>query len=329
MTFANQTKMFDMLHRALEWPLIEAGLRSGVFDVLATPHTAKQVASKFNWQLNQTTLYLDALASLSVISKQQTVYLIAPQYSELLISNQPKSMECTLLHLSAIKMTTAAQILSMLNSDEPPTQAVHFDDANFWQQSTANLRSFHRSFASDYYAALLQNQPFWPHVNSFLEIGAGSDELAQVLTYSNPKLDYHIFDLPQVVEQLSLQFNGNGQIIFHSGDYNHTQLPQGYDLLFASMSLYYANDLSKLMRQAKQAINDGGCFVSIHEGLTEQRTQPRHHVIGRFIPAMRGNDVSFQRGEIAQHMMKAGFTQVHSQSITTPFGPMELDIAFK
>lgn len=327
MDFTHQSQLFDALHRAIEWPLIEAGLRSGVFDTLSTPHSAEQVSQKFHWQLKQTTLYLDALTSLNVLEKQQMAYQLATHYAGLLISDQPKSMTRTLLHLSSIKMTTSAQVLSLLKGEEKTDPTARFDNANFWQQATANLRSFHRSLASDYYAALLQEQSFWPKVSSMLEIGAGSDELANTLTRANPQLSYHIFDLPEVTEQLSV--SPDSGITVHSGDYNHKTLPSGFDLIFASMSLYYANDLSQLMAQACNAIRVGGCFVSVHEGLSEQRTQPRHHVIGRFIPAMRGNDVSFERGTIAQSMIEAGFKQVHSQSLATPFGPMELDIAFK
>lgn len=329
MEFKYQTQLFEMLHRAIEWPLIEAGLSEGVFDMLVTPCAAEQVANEVNWQPEQTEIFLDALASLNLVRKHKLVYELSGDFADFLTSESPRSMRDTLLHLSSIKMTTPDQLLSVLRGDEQARKNTDFESAHFWQKATQNLRSFHRSFASDYCASLLQSQPFWSRVNRVLEIGAGSDVLAQKLISENPDLDYHIFDLPQVIEQLSPQFDGNGQITFHSGNYNHDSLPMRFDLLFASMSLYYANDLPTLIAQAYSAINAGGCFVSFHEGLTQERTQPRHHVIGRFLPAIQGNDVSFSQGDIAQIMMDAGFKQVRSQSITTPFGPMELDIAFK
>ena len=39
--------------------------------------------------------------------------------------------------------------------------------------------------------------------------------------------------------------------------------------------------------------------------------------------------VRFDQGVIAEAMLKNGFRQVRSRTITTPMGPMDLDIALK
>jgi len=324
-----QKSLFQALHRAIEWPLIEAGLTCGLFDSLTTAQTSDSIAEQFNWHPKRASLYLDALTSLNLIEKRLMGYQLHPDYVGFLETNQSNSMRDTLLHLSGIKLANAHDLLTQLRKDYNTEPQFSFDRAEFWLRSTDNLRSFHRSVASDFCAHLLRSLPEWKNIESLLDIGAGSEILAQILTQSKTCLRYHIFDLPQVIEQLSLSFDHNEKITLHAGDYNQKVLPRGFDLVFASMSLYYAKDLIKLLADVYDSVNQGGLFVSLHEGLTEHRTQPTHHVIGRLLPAIRGNDVSFERGTIAQHMLKVGFKRVHSQSVSTPFGPMELDIAYK
>ena len=163
-----------------------------------------------------------------------------------------------------------------------------------------------------------------------LDIGAGSETLAIALTKNKPNLAYHLFDLPEVIEQITANIpNDLSAITLHPGNYNTTELPNGFDMIYASMSLYYAEDLDHLLTNIQNNLEPNGVFISLHEGLTQQRTQPSHHVIGRLLPALKGNDFSFNRGEIATRMLVAGFKQVHSQSLDTPFGPMDLDIGYK
>ncbi len=68
-------------------------------------------------------------------------------------------------------------------------------------------------------------------------------------------------------------------------------------------------------------------FVSFHEGLADERTAPETHVIGRLMPALRGQDVSFDLGRIAEAARQAGFLRIESRPVETAFGPMWADIA--
>ena len=94
------------------------------------------------------------------------------------------------------------------------------------------------------------------------------------------------------------------------------------------MSLYYAKDINMLLSNLKAALCKNGMLVSLHEGLTDARTSPEYHVVGRFFPALNGNNVSFGRGDIADTMRSVGFNKVISRTIHTLYGPIDLDIAY-
>ncbi|WP_070962992.1 methyltransferase domain-containing protein [Vibrio sonorensis] len=329
MNFCEQKTLLDTLHRSLEWPLVELAMKRGVFDLLSEPENANYIAQQLEWDPQKTALFLNGLCSLNLIEKADEKYQLKEGYQAFLLSSSATSMVPTLLHLTRVKTITSSQLEQVLSRKPTSVPETRFDKAEFWQESVRNLRSFHRSCGTEFMAEILSHLPEWGRVKNALEIGAGSETLANHLTNIHSGLTAHIFDLPPVIAQIAPRTADNSRVVLHQGDYNIANLPKGFDLIFSSMSLYYANDLNTLIRQINQSLVDGGIFVSLHEGLQEQRTQPRHHVIGRLLPSLNGNDVSFDQGNIANAMLEAGFRRVKSRSIDTPFGSMELDIAYK
>jgi len=104
----------------------------------------------------------------------------------------------------------------------------------------------------------------------------------------------------------------------------------GYDLIRACATLNFArHDLDTLIGKVHCALNSGGVFIAFQDGMTHERTQP-DTMLGHLGDALRSvQDFSFDQGEIAASMLRCGFRSVHSQTIDTPMGAMDLDIARK
>ncbi|MEM0911279.1 MAG: class I SAM-dependent methyltransferase [Pseudomonadota bacterium] len=331
MSYSPQRQLLDKLHAAVEWPIILAGIESQIFDLLAQPQTAATVAIHYTWCDRKTALFLDALCSLGLLSKQDDHYELIDGYRTLLNSTHQDTMIPTLQHLTSIRVSSSKYVIDSLSTQErQPTIKTNFSRPQFWGSATDNLRSFHRSVSSTFYVDLLTALPHWSSCKRFLDIGAGSETLANKLLELTPELQCHLFDLDGVIEQIAkVTASQSLNITLHKGDYNKGPLPARFDLVFASMSLYYAHNLEEVISKIYQALTPGGCFVSIHEGLFNDRTQPARHVVGRFIPALNGNDVSFSQCEIVKTMADVGFIKIEHQSINTPFGPMDLDIGYR
>lgn len=63
--------------------------------------------------------------------------------------------------------------------------------------------------------------------------------------------------------------------------------------------------------------------------MIREQTQP-DIMLGHLGDALRtGMDFFFDQGEICQSMLRSGFRTVRSQTVETPFGAMDLDIARK
>jgi hypothetical protein len=69
--------------------------------------------------------------------------------------------------------------------------------------------------------------------------------------------------------------------------------------------------------------------MAFQDGLTHERTRP-DMMLGHLGAALAaGQAFYFDQGEIAASMLRSGFKSVHSRTVTTPMGDMDLDIARK
>ncbi len=64
--------------------------------------------------------------------------------------------------------------------------------------------------------------------------------------------------------------------------------------------LVYAKDLQAFLGRVLDALNPGGVFISLHEGLIDERTGPEAYILSRLSFALEGQDVSFEAGQIAE-----------------------------
>lgn len=83
------------------------------------------------------------------------------------------------------------------------------------------------------------------------------------------------------------------------------------------------------MKKLLDALNPGGVFVSLHEGLNRERTAPEKVVISRLSLALEGQDVSFEEGRIARLALEAGFASLERRTINMLFGENEVAILRK
>lgn len=328
---APQSQLLDLLLGPVRWSLLETALELKLFDQLADRASAVAIADQNQFSSAKAQVFLDALTSLGVLTKNRGLYIVDDQFADLLSSSSQGSMRHSLLHLAKVKHSDKAAIVRALQGERSPHPSASFAQPEFWDRAVDNLRAFHASCSYRVVIKILQGLAQWHSMKSFMDLGAGSEYLAANLAGQRPELAIRIFDLAPCAQRIKTALTARqlAQIEVIAGDYNSDAIKPDNDLIWASMSLYYAQDLQQLLSKLHTALSHSGILVSLHEGLYAERTQPEHHVVGRFVPAINGIDVSFNRGEIAQAMRQVGFSRVVSESIDTDFGPMQLDIGYR
>lgn len=327
MKAANE-QLFDLVLSPLRWQVLNVGLELNIFDALRFESNAECIALSLTLNYKALNLMLDAMCNQGFVEKESGIYRLSPHFEPFIISDSKRSMRTMLLHLSKVKHASNDDVINMLKTGNSKHLSSQFATADFWRKSIDNLRSFHLSMSVTTMTDLMQNLPEWPRVRRWLDLGAGSECLALSIMKNNNELDTSVFDLAPSAEEIQQKILGTGINII-PGDYNIDAIGEDYDLIWSSMSLYYAKDLDVLLTKILLGLSPGGMFVSLHEGLTHERTLPEQHVLGRIIPALSGVNVSFDKGFIAERMRVVGFSRVESQMVKTPYGPMELDVGYR
>lgn len=126
------------------------------------------------------------------------------------------------------------------------------------------------------------------------------------------------------------EYEMQGRMSVMGGDYARDPLGEDYDLILASATLNFAGEeLGPLMRKIYQALKPGGVFVSLAEGITHGGTRPAGMILENLVSSLLGQTKMFKKGEIARAMDQAGFSSIQSRTVTTPFCPIEMNVAQK
>lgn len=318
------TQLFDWLAGPVRWSLLAAGLELKVFDHLTDPVDADTLAQTADLSPDSLLPWLRGLAAMGVMEYRAEGWALMPGLAPFLTSSGGKSLVPTLQHLARLRHGSVSDLVARLRFGPQTSESTPFQSEAFWTRAGENLKAFHQALAAPLSADLLRDLPFWPDVRSMLDVGAGSDSLGRRLLIEQSTLTVTLFDLPGCIHQMQALGEPPPGLYYRAGDYNRDTLGTDHDLIWCAMSLYYADDRVALCKRFRQALNPGGWLVSLHEGLTHDRTRPAGHVVARSWPAIQGMDVSFNAGEIAHAMEQAGFTEVTRRRVAMPYGEMEL-----
>ena len=320
--------LLHTLEGPIRYALLDWALTAGIFDLCATPVLADDLAASLHLRPDRLLPVLRALAAAGFLHPDAAGFRTAPEILPYVATGSPRNMVETLRSPAATRHTGLDRIAALLAGGEDAPGKPLFDAAH-WDASHRSLAAFHLALAADAMEPCLTGLPEWPRARSLLEIGPGSAVLARRLLAQRPDLRVTLFDLPPVAERIH-QEAADLPVTILAGSYNET-LPDGpFDIIWCSMTLYFHDrGLPALIARLADRLAPGGVLVSFHEALTDARTAPPEHVIGRLMPALRKGDASFTEGEIAGAMAGAGLVRPVFETIPTPFGRYRLDSARK
>ena len=324
--------IFEMLLGPVRIAVLKAALDLKIADVLDEPGSPEEIASRLGIETHpgNLTLFLNAMATMGLVTKSRSGFVNTDFSKAFLRSTSASYMGLMVHQLSGMQHRNLDRIADLVRSGPGELSTEHrLDREERWRESVRHLAHYQKAGIAGLVADLVADLPEFENMRRMLDIGCGPGIMCQAAVSRHPHLQGVLFDFPTVIEvaQEELEAAGlTGRISTMAGDYNTLDLGEGYDLIWASHCLYYAKDLVDLFRRARKALNPGGVFMSFHEGLTHGRSQPESIVLSRLSLSLEGQDVSFELGEIARKMIKAGFKSVESRCLSLPMGPMELII---
>jgi tRNA A58 N-methylase Trm61 len=219
------------------------------------------------------------------------------------------------------------------NGPPPPADIEDMGSEEMWTQIAHSMAAAEKAGMAKEAADIISGLPEFPSMTRMLDLGGGPGLLGMAIVSAHPDMKGVIFDRQAIVNVAQEYINANemqDRMEVLAGDYNTDSIGEGYDLIWASNSLYFMKDnAEEVMKKMYDALNPGGLFVVYHPGLTHERTKPGLMVVSTTVMNMRGQDMTVDQGEIADAMLQVGFKSVRSRTMETTFGPMDLDIGRK
>lgn len=273
----------------------------GVFEQLASPRTARELADILNTDARATEILLDALASLGLLAKKGASYRNTPLSRRFLLRNSPLYQGDMLRHADALWKNWYG--LDEVVRTGAPNRAGGRDYGVF-------IRAMHNN--SVMRAGEIVRAIDLRGVKKALDLGGGPGTYS--IELARKKKAVTLFDLPEAIKVAEeiVGKAGVGGVRFLGGDFHTDDIGAGYDLVLISQVLHSLSpdDGIALLRKVYNALNPKGA-VAVHEfALDENRASPASGAL--FSINMLVNTESgrcYTVKEMKQWLSAAGFTK--------------------
>lgn len=326
--------LYTLAMGPLKAAFLNMALELSIFDLLSAPASPESVAHQLNTHSTNTRRLLDGLTTLELLEKKEGTYRNTPLANTFLVSHSPQFIGPLLAQTQNPDMNPL-EALKTLVAKGPETHPSPMDmtDEALWAEEIKASSGWVLGGVGSRIATRIADLPGFENLKTFMDMGCGHGVFSLYLLEQNPGMSGVLMDRKGVLEAakpLIESFDAQDRISYRPGDYLTDDLGRGYDLIFASATLNFARGrMDHMLTKIHQSLNPGGYFVSFQDGLTHEQTRP-DTMLGAIIPCMMMDlDYCFDQGEIADAALRAGFRNVRSQTMETPIGKMELDIARK
>ena len=326
--------IFDMCIWPAREKVLAAGMKLGIFNVLSEPVSAEAVAEAIGTHSRNTGLFLDGLTAINLVKKKDGMYQNTPVSQSFLVEASPTFLGPIFTYLLTNETFTADDLLNLVKEGPVIPGNVHTASDEMTEEEVATYIPFQRAGRARKVAEIVSALPEFSAFQKMLDLGCGPGLNGIAIVSEHPAMKGVSFDRPRTVKvarEMIRRYGMEERMEVISGNYASEPIGEEYDLILACDTLYYTEDeIDPILSKLYNALNPGGVFLSIHHGLTRERTKPEDLVLGMIYSGLKGEDMGLlDQGFIADAMIRAGFKSVRSRTLDSDWGELGLDIARK
>ncbi|MBF0338419.1 MAG: methyltransferase domain-containing protein [Nitrospirae bacterium] len=278
-----------------------------IFDRLTEPATAGEVAQGLGTDERATTVLLDALVSMALVTKDETRYVNSPLANQCLVSGSPLSQVDIISHNDNLWSNWSG--LDDVVRTGKPNRVAH--DQNAFIMGMHNIASLKVRELFDVLDL--------GGVSNAIDIGGGPGTYAMEMARRG--IVVTLFDRQETIDIAAevIKKAGVEGIRFLSGDFTTHPIGSGYDLAIISQVLHSSSirDCRELIRCTKEALNPNGRVV-LHEFYIEDNmTQPFNSAmfsINMLVATEEGR--CYTVAEMQGWLREAGFGDITARLLT-------------
>ncbi|WP_155322832.1 methyltransferase [Desulfosarcina ovata] len=325
--------IYRFLKMKVEGAVLVTAIKCNVFDCLSEPVAAVSVAQRLNLHPKNTELFLNALAGMDLLEKHNGLFTNTGMSNEFMVTSSPAYLGTFFcrVHDWYESFQSPAQMQALLKSG-PGEQAGRVDDTN-WVAFTREASAYQYCGPAQKIAEIVRSLPEFPRMNKMLDLGGGAGFYAMAIVSAHETMTGVVFDLPPVADisrEFIHEYDAGDRVSVMAGDYTADAIGDGYDLILASGTLYFAKiHLNEIIGKIYNGLNPGGVFMSLHNEASHERTRPGDHICDFLFYELSGMDMIFTKGMIAETMVQCGFKSTRNFTIESDLGPLDIDIGKK
>jgi hypothetical protein len=200
----NKLKSFFTEHWT--YMAVSTACKLNLFDNLQEAKTAKQLANELSLNEEKVLLLLNALHNSDFLDKNSDFFK-GNSLSKFLTENNPESLKYACMNWSAEHLTAWQNLDSSIKTGNSSFEEVYkkpfFD---FLNDNPEKLHAYHKAmyqYAKDDYKTLPDVIDFSKH-KSIMDVGGGYGAILENIKAKYPSCDCILFDLPQVIERVTI-----------------------------------------------------------------------------------------------------------------------------
>jgi hypothetical protein len=328
--------LLKLQFEVVKWELLKTAIELKIFDHLKQPQATEQIAAELSTHGTNTGYLLKALTSLGWLSYVDGYYQNTPFAESFLTTDKDTSIGGTLMFMENWIRPLRNGGMRTLVQDGPHSTD-DFSDESIWERGARASLNYTRCGRAQLITAHVAALPEFSSFARTLDLGAGPGIIGIAVTAAHPSLDCVVFDqasVCRVADEVIAEYGMEGRVKTKHGDYMKDPIGENYDFVMANFTLnFYRDRLDEIMAKVLDALNPGGVFMVVSDGLNRDKTGPAASVISWLSTCLQGMDMSFERGLIADAMLRAGFVSTQSQIINEAelkaHGPVDMIIGRK
>jgi len=300
---------------------LHAGVKLDIFTCIGPDTlTAKQVTQRRHLDLRGTTMLLDALAAMDLLTKTRSGYANTPAANRFLSKDSDQYIGYMILHHHHLAD-------SWVRMDQAVTRGGPIRD-----RSSVSSDQWREAFLMGMFNNAMAMAPDVARsvelsgCTRLLDMGGGPGTYAIHFCRANPDLTAVVFDLPTTrpfAEKTIEQFGLSNRIRFAAGDYTTRDIPltQAFDAAWLSHVLHGEgpDKAADIVAHAAKTLLPGGQLL-IHDFiLNDTRDRPEFAALfslNMFLGTESGQ--SYTESEIREMMTAAGLTHIVRLDYTGP-----------
>ena len=306
--------LYTMIQQYKEAQLLIAAINLDIFTTLDKADTAKDVAGITGYNVRNTELFLNALASIGLIEKEGSCYTNTPVSAKFLSRDSEVYLGEFLLFRERV---TGLEKVEALVKEGPDSKLLEnnrgLEAYDFYEWAKTAIPEIYTGRVQSLVEVV--NRLFKAgNQYKILDLGGGSGVMGMEIVQALPGSTGVIFEDPNVArlaEELIEERNLTASVSVLKGDFTRDDIGEGYDLIIASGIIDFAKDyLDEVVAKIRDAMNPNGFLYLVSHDVSDDYQSPKESIVGWLSSHLEGLDILLRKSTVDGALEKAGFKQV-------------------